>query len=292
MTESIDTIYYRGSLKACNYGCGYCPFRKRQATQMQIEEDQNGLMRLIGYLQGEQEFGIRNVMILPYGEALIYPHWQSGLGVLSSISGIERVGCQTNASFDVDRFFTAYSAAGGLPDKLRLWCTYHPGEVQEDVFADRCCQLSKRQIRYSVGAVGDVRRIPELTRMKKRLPEGVYFWVNALEGRRREYTEAEIEAFSAIDPYFHLQLRMPKADPTLCLGGKRRIFVDDQGIVYCCNISKVRIGNLYSGEWQERRCRAKACSCYLAYSHRTDIEEVTRWGDEGIFRQKRVFAEE
>lgn len=53
-TEKI-TVLYRGSLKSCNYRCGYCPFSKHRGTAREYERDREQWLRFVESLGGRRE---------------------------------------------------------------------------------------------------------------------------------------------------------------------------------------------------------------------------------------------
>lgn len=137
--------------------------------------------------------------------------------------------------------------------------------------------MQKCQVRFSVGAVGDPRELESIKHLRHLLPETIYLWVNRLDGLKRPYTATEKAAFTAIDPYFPLELSEPAADITACSGGRKSLFVTGDGSCYSCNINHRKLGNFYAGDWQDKplQCSAKRCSCYLAYALRQDVLPLT-----------------
>ena len=41
------SIYYRGSLKSCNYDCSYCPFTKQRDSRDELAHDASALRRFV-----------------------------------------------------------------------------------------------------------------------------------------------------------------------------------------------------------------------------------------------------
>lgn len=276
----METIYYRGILKSCNYSCSYCPFARKPFSQRQMEKDREALGRFCDELGAYRGVG---VMFLPYGEAMIHSHYLEQFGRLSRDENIRFVACQTNLSFavkDLDEYAICY-------DKLKLWCSFHPGQVTVDDFLARCEALIRRKISFCVGAVGDVAALPQIEELRRRLPDDIYLWINDMEGKKRAYTETEIAAFGRIDPYFPLELSHVKADISRCMGGKQSVFVMGNGDVYACNVSGCRLGNLYSEQGLAGiipACRSAECRCYLAYSQRLDLTMMDVFGENRAFR--------
>ena len=109
LTKKI-TVLYRGSLKSCNYHCGYCPFSKRKGSLRELDRDKDQWFRFVESVlkgnaleaEGEDSRPLTGaVMVVPYGEALIHSWYWQGLGRLGAGSALDFVGAQTNLSFSV-----------------------------------------------------------------------------------------------------------------------------------------------------------------------------------------------
>ena len=108
--------------------------------------------------------------------------------------------------------------------------------------------------------------------LRKALPDSVYLWINKMDGLGRRYTEAELEAFAEIDGYFRQELKHYRAELTACADSR---FVEADGMMRRCNISRENIGNFYEDSVESKKeelsgCKRKTCSCYLAYCNRRD----------------------
>lgn len=267
---NIKTIYYRGHLRSCNYRCPYCPFR---SGQYDLAADEAALNKFCAKIS---EFGNElTIMLIPHGEAMIHEYYHKAIAALCRYEHVKTVGCQTNLSFNVKNF------ADNIKDynyKVSLWCTFHPSQVKLDTFLRQCGKLYDCGIKFCAGAVGHPVYIPLLKEMRSRLPEDIYMWVNALKGFGRDYTKEEVADFIGIDPFFKLELQEFIADSKLCIAGRESVFTDGNGDIFACNISKVRLGNLYAGEKikTESICKAEKCSCYLAYSNRIEVPRGVR----------------
>ena len=99
------------------------------------------------------------VLVVPYGEALLYPHYWEGLAALSQSARIDAAGAQSNFSFPAKQMLAVYRACGGDLQKLRLWGTFHPEMTSARQFADQCLYLASQGVSYCAGAVGDPRQI-------------------------------------------------------------------------------------------------------------------------------------
>lgn len=289
-------LYYRGSLKSCNYSCSYCPFGKRKLSQARLEADKTALFRFVQEMEQNRDFA-GGIQIVPYGEALIHPYYWEGLARLSRHPGIQAVGAQSNFSFSAEKMLERYRERGGIPGKLRLWGTFHPDMVSLEEFLAACRELSRQKILYCVGAVGVPENLALLRRLREELPRRVYLWINRMDGLGREYTLQEAQAFQELDGYFPLQLQTHRADVRRCRG----LFVEADGRVKACNLCRRTIGSLYDGpgelgrlllqEQREKGCDRRYCSCYLAYCNRIDIEELRPFQPYPAFRIPQYFRE-
>lgn len=287
---SRGTILYRGSLKSCNYHCSYCPFAKHRSLQRERDQDRKEWFRFIESLGDRRVSGdFRALMIVPYGEALIYPWYWEGMAAASRLEGMDAVGAQTNLSFPLEESLAYFEKAGGRAEKLRLWATFHPEMISPEDFGDKCRQVREAGIVLCAGAVGVPEAIGQIRRLRACLPEEIYLWINRMDGLRREYTEEERRAFLELDPYFWRELMPVPADVGQCRG---RAFVESNGQRRLCNISRMTVENWYEPEEMtgERdreallQCGRKRCSCYLAYGGRADVMNSLLFGPYPLFR--------
>lgn len=213
-------ILYRGSLKSCNYHCSYCPFSKRPISERELAKDREQWIFFVRtFRERGRELGMGALMVVPYGEALIHPWYWEGLAGLSALSWMDAAGAQTNLSFPVRESLDSFLKAGGKPEKLRLWATFHPEMTTVEEFTDKCRQLKEAGIVFSAGAVGVPENAKLLLELRKKLPEEIYLWVNRMDGLRRPYTETETEDFLTVDPYFLRELAVVGAEESRCRDG-------------------------------------------------------------------------
>jgi len=224
-----------------------------------------------------------SVMFVPSGEALIHSYYWDAMANLCNNKNIRMVGCQTNLSFSVQKFALKIA---DCYKKIRLWCSFHPSQVRIDDFVAQCNELQRRGILFCVGAVGDPNNLSSLTDLRKQLPDDIYFWINSSKKRCAEYTPKEINAFISIDPLFSLEITYIQSDSMMCNAGRTSLFVKADGDVYACNLSRVRLGNIYSNNKLNlsNLCISKECGCYLAYANRTDISALSVFGEDVAFR--------
>ncbi len=277
-------ILYRGSLKSCNYHCSYCPFSKHPMSARVLEKDREQWFSFIRSFQEKAEgMQIGALMVVPYGEAMIHRWYWEGLAQLSTLAQLDAVGIQTNLSFSVTDFMNCYVGAGGVLAKLRLWATFHPEMTTVSDFAAKCKRLREEGIQLCAGSVGVPENLDLLRQLKRGL-DGIYLWVNKMDGLRRAYTQDELEALMEIDPYFERELMLLSANAAMCQG---RLFVEADGKLHTCNISSVMRQHT-SFETIENfpppECSRTQCSCYLAYGGRTDFMNQILFGPYPLFR--------
>ncbi len=274
-------VLYRGSLKSCNYHCSYCPFSKHPMSVGALEKDKEQWFSFLHtFDRAAEEMGVRALMVVPYGEALVHPWYWEGLAQLSARPWMDAAGVQTNLSFSMDTYRKRFVQAGGRPEKLRLWATFHPEMTTVPDFAARCRELLQAGVTLCAGAVGVPDNLALLRRLRTALPAEIYLWINRMDGLGRAYTEAEQEGFLEIDPYFRRELAPVAADVSLC---GQRLFVEGDGRLHICNISPalpVRWGNGFPAP----RCGRKRCSCYLAYGGRAEFMNRMLFGEYPLFR--------
>jgi hypothetical protein len=227
-------------------------------TKNHLKRDEEALNRfcnIVPSLRSEL-----NIMLVPYGEALIQHYYGEAMARLCGFDNVKRVSCQTNLSFSIPYFLALIA---GFRGKLRLWCSFHPGQTSVSAFLSQCLLLYENGILFSVGAVGELARMGAISELRRRLPPEIYMWINAEEGigRIKSATgelksvadepkpaseQGEVISFSEIDPYYRLEIEKRPAEPVRCIGGRNSFFIDGNGDVYACNISKVKLGNLYN----------------------------------------------
>ncbi|WP_042420909.1 STM4011 family radical SAM protein [Streptacidiphilus anmyonensis] len=256
------TILYRGPLASCDYDCPYCPFAKRRDSRAELTADREALERFAAWV-GEQRETRLSLLFTPWGEGLVRSWYRRTLAELSLLPHVRRVAIQTNLSHRTDWVERA------CPATLALWTTYHPGQVGHDRFLTKCRELDARGVRYSVGVVGDPAHLDAARRMRAALPEHVYLWVNAQEGRR--YSDAEAEPWTALDPLFPFSRDPHPSAGRACRTGETVVSVDGEGTVRRCHFVKQPLGNLYDGSFRAalrpRPCPLAVCDCHIGYVH-------------------------
>ncbi|MEV8596002.1 STM4011 family radical SAM protein [Streptomyces sp. NPDC052012] len=256
------TLLYRGPLASCDYDCPYCPFAKRRDSGEQLRTDRACLERFADWA-GAQTTDRLSLLFTPWGEGLVRSWYRRTLTELSHQPHIRRVAIQTNLSCRTDWL------AGADLDTLALWCTYHPGQTPYDRFLGKCRELALLGARFSVGIVGLPEHLDAARRLRADLPDQVYLWVNAAEGRT--YDDAEAAVWTALDPLFPYS-RRPHASAGLpCRTGESVISVDGEGTVRRCHFVRAELGNLYDGTYRgalrPRPCPLTTCDCHIGYVH-------------------------
>jgi MoaA/NifB/PqqE/SkfB family radical SAM enzyme len=261
-------VLYRGPLASCNYGCAYCPFAKRKDSRAALAADRAAWRRFIDWTRAQPATDELGVLVTPWGEALIRRWYRDGLAELSHLPQITRAAVQTNLSGPLDWITTAD------PDRLALWCTYHPAWTTLDAFLAQCRTLDRAGVRYSVGVVGQRAHHAAAVALRAALPAETYVWINAVKALA--YSDDELAAWEAIDPLFRLNnVRWP-SQGRACGAGARAITVDGDGTMRRCHFIPDPIGNLYEPTWRDalapRACTQLDCHCHIGYVHLDYLE--------------------
>lgn len=256
------TILYRGPLASCDYDCPYCPFAKRRDTPEQLRADRAALERFTAWAAANTGDRL-SVLFTPWGEGLVRSWYRRALTELSRLPQIARVAIQTNLSCR-----TGWLAEADT-DTLALWCTFHPGQTPYDRFLAKSRELAALGVRHSVGIVGLPEHREPARRLRADLPEHVYLWVNAAEGR--SYTDEEAAEWTALDPLFGYSRHPHRSAGLPCRTGASVISVDGDGTVRRCHFVRAELGNLYDGSYRAalapRSCPLAVCDCHIGYVH-------------------------
>ncbi|HEX4418577.1 MAG TPA: STM4011 family radical SAM protein [Kofleriaceae bacterium] len=261
-------LLYRGPLASCNYGCAYCPFAKRKDSRAALAADRAAWRRFVAWVAAQPATDQLGVLVTPWGEALIRRWYQDGLAALSRLPQVTRAAVQTNLSGPLDWI------ASADPERLALWCTYHPAWTALEAFVARCRMLDRAGVRYSVGVVGQREHHAAAVALRAALPAETYVWINAVKAL--DYTALELAAWEAIDPLFRLNTVRWPSRGRACGAGERAITVDGDGTMRRCHFIPEPIGNLYEPGWRDalapRACTQLDCHCHIGYVHLDDLE--------------------
>lgn len=261
MNRSLS-ILYRGPLASCNYDCPYCPFAKRRDPPAELRADRASLERFAAWVTERTDLRL-SVLFTPWGEALVRSWYRRTLAELSWLPHVERVAIQTNLSA------RSTWLADADPSTLALWCTFHPGQISLEKFVAKCRELDRGGTRYSVGVVGFPEHLDLARELRQKLPENVYLWVNAAEGR--VYSDAEAQVWTELDPLFPYSRNPHPSVGKACRTGESVISVDGDGTIRRCHFVPEVIGNLYDGSLEQtltaRECPKTMCDCHIGYVH-------------------------
>jgi hypothetical protein len=215
------------------------------------------------------------VLFTPWGEGLTRGWYREALLNLSHLSHVDRVAIQTNLSCRLDWL------AGGDPERLALWATYHPGQVGRERFLRQRAALDRLGVRHSVGIVGLPEHLTQARALRAALPPSVYLWVNAADGHR--YDAAQEADWTAIDPYFGFSVRPHVSGGHECRTGQSVISVAGDGTVRRCHFVPTVLGNLYDGSYRTalrpRPCENAFCDCHIGYVHLKRLPLAELFGD-------------
>ncbi len=272
------TFLYRGPLKSCNFGCSYCPFAKTRATAEERRADRQALARLEQWLMHTPQHTF-SLFFTPWGEALIWPAYQQTLASLSHLDHIHKITIQTNLSGNLDWL------AGAQRDKIDLWCTFHPGEMEQRVFLNQIKVLLDWGIRFSVGMVGIKAHIDIIQSLRSDLPECVYLWVNADKHQTEDYSMEELQLIKQVDPLFEFNRHHYQTFGHACRCGETVLSLQGDGTLQRCHFIPSPIGNIYQPGWEHALgttpCSAPTCHCHIGYVHLPEIGLAQVFG-EGI----------
>lgn len=256
------TIYYRGSLRGCNYACRYCPFAGEQGDDRMRKQDATELQRFVTWCE-TCEVEQLTVFFTPRGEALIHPWYRDAIVQLSRLPIIVKIAAQTNLSFDVASLTEAKASRVGL------WCTYHPSQVSADDFLAQCEQLDAIGIGYSVGMVASSDSYDAAVELRRRLPDHVYLWLNADKETPERYDESSIARWSEIDPHFRLNLPCYPSAGQPCRTGRTVLAVEGDGTARRCWFVDQPLGNLYTDRLDQLTttapCPRPTCDCHIGF---------------------------
>ena len=273
---SVLSLLYRGKLSSCNYDCDYCPFAKTRDSRATLQRDAADLARFVDW--AARQTTTLSILFTPWGEGLVRKHYRDAMIALSHLPHVRRVAIQTNLCIAprwLDRVDTRSFA---------LWCTYHPSQVSLRVFVDRCLDLRRRAIRFSVGMVALRESFDEIERLRAALPADVPMWLNAYDQRTADYYDANDAArLTAIDPHFGYSLAPPPSLGAPCATGESVLSVDGDGDVRRCHFVAESLGNLYDGSFAARLgpkpCPNPICDCFIGYVHRKDLPFARDYAD-------------
>src|SRR4051794_23498032 len=263
------SILYRGPLSSCNYDCGYCPFAKRRETAAELDRDRAALGRFVDWVAARPASDRIGVLFTPWGEALTRRWYRDALRTLSRLPQVVRAAAQTNLACGLG-WVEACDR-----DRLALWATFHPGQVERPRFLAKCLRLHRLGVRFSVGVVGLREHFADLAALRRELPADVYLWVNAYKDRADYYRTDEVEWLTGVDPLFPVNNRRHPSLGRPCRAGRSVVSVDGDGTVRRCHFIREPIGNLYEPGFEsalvERPCTAPTCSCHIGYVHLDDL---------------------
>jgi hypothetical protein len=256
------TMLYRGPLASCDYACPYCPFAKRRDSREQLVADRDALQRFTSWVSASAEDQL-SVLFTPWGEGLVRTWYREAMIDLSHLPHVERVAIQTNLSCRLT--WVSRCDLG----KVAFWVTYHPGQVERERFLGQCDELRRLGARFSVGVVGEPEHLAYAQNIRASLPESVYVWINAAEGRT--YTDEEAPRWQEIDPLFHYSRTPHLSLDQPCRTGDTVVSVLGDGTVRRCHFVQEPLGNLYDGSFRAalrpRPCPLGVCDCHIGYVH-------------------------
>lgn len=274
---TVVRILYRGSLSSCNYACNYCPFAKTKNTADELRTDKLQLQRFVKWIHSQDAHRQFGILMTPWGEAIIHRYYREALVQLSHLPNIQRVAIQTNLSGHLSELSDANT------DRLAIWATWHPGETPLERFLQKCNQLLRFGIRFSVGVVGLKEHFDHIEQLRNNLDPSVYLWINAFKRTDEYYSPADIDRLTSIDPYFQWNLHRYPSFERSCNAGSTAITVNGDGDVRRCHFVDQVIGNIYQDNIYDhlapRDCPNQTCGCHIGYVHLPHLQLEQLYGD-------------
>ncbi|WBW98356.1 STM4011 family radical SAM protein [Oceanirhabdus sp. W0125-5] len=270
------TLYYRNFMRNCNYKCSYCPFAKVIANEKSIKRDKEYFNKFIQFIgASSKEF---KIFFAPKGEILIHEYYKEGLIYLSSLKNVKEIVVQTNLSGSLNWLKNCNR------EKLILWTTYHPKEVDALSFFSRVKELVNYNIPFTVGTVGTKENFIKIEEMGKLLSDlgnkKPYYWINAFKDKNNYYNDKDIEFLKKFDSLFEINLENYKSKNLECRAGENVYLVEWNGNLNSCWQDKRKLGNLYKDDLDDisttTYCNKQICGCFIGYNHikSLKLEEV------------------
>lgn len=261
------TIYYRNFLKYCNYTCSYCPFSKGNLDAISLKKEKKYLYKFIDYIKNSRHKF--RLFFAPRGELLIHDMYKEAFTVLSKMENVIEIVVQTNLSSSLDWIEFANR------DKLILWTTYHPQQVERDAYFEKVKCLISKKAKFAIGIVGVKENFEDIRAMSEFLNSldagKPYFWINAYKDEKSYYTDDDIKFLSSIDHLFQINLENHLSENEYCKTGDSAFFVEFNGNIHRCWKDKIKLGNIYqvdlSNLSKKEKCSKKYCTCFIGYSN-------------------------
>ncbi len=268
-------IIYRGSLSSCNFACDYCPFAKTKAVKMQLQQDESELTQFIEWVASQQQ--AMRLLFTPWGEALIWPYYQTAITQLSAMVHVQSIAIQTNLSGSL-AWLENIDA-----HKVTLWASYHPSETTLYDFLIQCEQGVNFGARLSVGVVAKKEHFLAIEKLHAQRPTPASFWINAYKDIANYYSIEDISFLETKDPLFRSNLNDYPSKDKACDSGETSFTVDGKGDIRRCHFIDAVIGNIYQQKYQRslqpRNCSNEKCSCYLGYIHLKNLSLRDQLGE-------------
>jgi MoaA/NifB/PqqE/SkfB family radical SAM enzyme len=271
-------LFYRGHVSDCNYSCHYCPFALTRNSAEQRQLDQRDLARFVDWVEHNSSADRpMSILITPYGEALIHPWYRDAVIRLSHLPFVNKIAIQTNLSCHLD-----WLQACNKPTTA-LWATYHPEQVRQDKFVNKCATLNRMGIHYSVGVVGMQQHFEQIASLRQRLPKTQYLWINAYKRQADYYSSSDIEFLQAIDPLFKDNLPDYPSLGRSCQAGQGAVLIEGNGDLYRCHFIKTKRGNIFEqpldSMLRAEACSKTSCHCYIGYIHLDELQLAQKYGE-------------
>ncbi|MGJ8839384.1 hypothetical protein AB9H28_23480, partial [Salmonella enterica subsp. enterica serovar Kentucky] len=135
-------------------------------------------------------------------------------------------------------------------------------------FLQQCFCLLYTVITWCAVSFASMKYIDHVRWLRQQLTDQNYFWFNAYECDNTLNTVEETIAFCELDPLYLIETHQCPSQLDICTSVRKSIFMNAEGDLFDCHISKIKIGNLYHQRLNSPACQGKQCHCFLAYQQR------------------------
>lgn len=257
----------------CNYNCRYCPQNHNRMNPIGDGFTAHAFdnFKLAAWLDAfDRHFTHTHLsLVLTGGEPMLdFQHMHPFLKHLTSRRQVKMIRIDTNASWKPEKYLDIDLS------KIILMCTYHPGQVEEDVFYEKIKRLL--ELGFNIGMINyvmDADNTPLYQARFERFAQlGVYLHPNPLWGKQGLYAENDLALMKSILPeadyIYRNELESPKNKP--CYFPSLSYEMDARGRIHAGCLPKRAI-SFFEPELPKRPqgrvpCPHASCVCLDKYS--------------------------
>lgn len=267
----------------CNFNCSYCPQNHNRNAPLSGGFTAHCFdnFSLEQWLEAfDRHFTDTNLsLVLTGGEPMLdFQHMHPFLKHLTLREQVKMIRIDTNASWKPEKYMDIDLS------KIILMCTFHPGQVDEEVFYNKIKRLL--ELGFNIGMINYVMDADNNPLYRARFERfaalGVYLHPNPLWGKQGNYSESDLSLMKSILPeadyIYRNELESPKNKP--CYFPSLAYEMDARGIIHTGCITK-GASSFFNTELPNRpkgrvACPHASCVCLDKYSF---LEGVDRNND-------------